>query len=91
MKTFRNPNDFGKEVVARQFSLSREDSGGVVFLSCADIPELFVAVAEETQIRRAIDESLKNVFEAPNRRVQVFPNGSFAGPNIDTIVKISEY
>jgi len=72
------------------YTLNRNDDAGMIFLSCDGMPEMFVAVTSESDIRSAIDISLKQALSEGVSRVQVFTNGKICGPQIDTVVKITE-
>ena len=73
----------------REFLLSREDEVGMIFISCDRIPELFIAVDDEANVRSAIDQCMRNAFESSGFKAHVFTNGSIAGPNIETVVKLT--
>ena len=68
--------------------LSRRDEGGLVFVSCKELPELFIAVRAEDEVRPALDNSLKNAFSKVGRIVLVYTNGKIDGPTIDAAVRI---
>lgn len=68
-------------------TVQRADDTGMIFLTCADIPDLFVAVKNEAEIRAALERVLKVAFDG-NGKPQVYTNGSIAGPSISTIVRI---
>ena len=77
----------------REFTLSREDEAGMIFISCDRLPDVFIAVKEETSIRSAIDTCLRSALEPvePNGlQAHVFTNGSVAGPKIHTVVKLTK-
>lgn len=79
-------SDFeGKSV---PITLLRENEAGVIFMTCEDLPELFLAVTSDDEIRGAIDRGLKNAFFAEGRRVSVYTNGSINGPAIDAMVRV---
>lgn len=69
-------------------TLDRESEAGVIFMTCADLPELFLAVTSDDKIRSAIDLGLKNAFCKEGREVHVYTNGSIAGPKIGTMVRV---
>ncbi len=79
--------EFGKTVPV---SLTREDAKGLVFLSCSEIPEMFVAVKSEGEIREAIDTCLRNAFRADSHDVHVYTNGSISGPTIEAMVWLTD-
>jgi hypothetical protein len=70
--------------------LRREDECGLIFIDCDDIPELFLAVKSEDEIRSVIDRGLKNAFLENGKSVQVFTNGSISGPTIDACVHLTD-
>lgn len=74
----------------REFILARDDDAGVIFISCTAIPELFIAVADESSIRGAIDTGLKNAFTQHGLKAAVYTNGSIAGPEIHAVVKLTK-
>lgn len=69
-------------------TLDRENEAGVIFVTCADLPELFLAVTSDDQIRSAIDRGLSNAFCNEGREVHVYTNGSISGPKIGAIVRV---
>jgi hypothetical protein len=69
-------------------TLDREGEAGVIFLTCADLPELFLAVTSDGEIRSAIDRGLRNAFCKDGRRVYVYTNGSISGPQIGAMVRV---
>jgi hypothetical protein len=69
-------------------TLDRESDAGVIFMTCADLPELFLAVLSDAEIRSAIDRGLTNAFSKQGRKVSVYTNGSIAGPQIQTMVRV---
>jgi hypothetical protein len=71
----------------REVFLSREDQQGMIFVSSEEFPTLFIAVADEASVRAAIDTCLTNALKNNQRDVQVFTNGSVAGPVIHTVIK----
>jgi hypothetical protein len=70
--------------------LRREDECGLIFIDCEALPELFLAVKSENEIRSVIDKGLKNAFSENGTRVQVFTNGSISGPTIDAFVYLTD-
>lgn len=74
----------------REFTLSREDEAGVIFISCGALPTVFIAVNGENDIRDAIGTCLSNAFSENGLRADVFTNGSVAGPTIHTVVKLTK-
>ena len=72
----------------REFTLSREDEAGLIFISCDKLPDMFIALGNEGAIRAAIDTCLTNSFVGLT--AQVFTNGSIAGPEIHTVVKLTK-
>lgn len=70
--------------------LHREVEGGVIFLSCEQLPELFVAVTSDDHTRKALESGLKNAFASDEKRVQVFTNGKVDGPTIDAVVCLTD-
>lgn len=72
----------------REFSLAREDDAGMIFVSCDAIPELFIAIKNENDLRCAIDICLTNAFDGV--KASVFTNGSIKGPTIKTVVKLTK-
>lgn len=81
---------FGMVSEFREIALSREDEGGMIFISCALLPQVFIAVDSEDTVRKAIDTCLKNAFEPNGMTAHVFTNGSIKGPIIDTVVKLTK-
>ena len=71
--------------------LIRQDEGGVVFISCEELPEMFVAVKSEEEVYWALDSSLKSAFSKEGRRVQVYTNGKISGPTINAAVYVSKH
>ena len=71
-------------------TLRRESEGGIIFISCDDMPELFIAVRSDEEIRNALDCGLKGAFSRDGRRVQVFTNGKITEPLIDAVVCLTE-
>ena len=69
-------------------TLNLESEAGVIFLTCKEIPELFVAVTSDGEIRGALDRSLKNAFCKEGREVFVYTNGSLSGPEIGAMVRV---
>jgi hypothetical protein len=69
-------------------TLERESEAGVIFLTCAELPELFLAVASPSNLRSAIDRGLKNAFCKEGREVSVYTNGSLSGPQIGAMVRV---
>lgn len=69
-------------------TLTRETEAGVIFMTCDDLPELFLAVTSDDEIRPAIDRGLKNAFCADGREVSVYTNGSISGPKIGAMVRV---
>ncbi|MDI1262380.1 MAG: hypothetical protein PS018_03865 [bacterium] len=69
-------------------TLDRDSEAGVIFMTCADLPELFLAVTSDDEIRSAIDRGLKGAFCAEGREVYVYTNGSIAGPKIGAMVRV---
>ena len=69
-------------------ALNRVDDDGLIILTCEDIPELFVAVRADEEIRPALDRVLKVAFGEKGGKPQVYTNGSVEGPTIDTLVRI---
>jgi hypothetical protein len=69
--------------------LTRVDKGGLIFITCADIPELFVTLLSEDDIHNAVHETLKTAFADISPQAQVFTNGSIGGPSIETVVRIN--
>ena len=74
----------------REMALSREDEAGVIFISCADLPSVFIAVKDESSIRSAIDVCLTNAFIHQGVKASVYTNGKLSGPTINTVVKLSK-
>jgi hypothetical protein len=74
----------------REVVLSREDEGGMIFISSADLPEVFIAVQNEDSVRMAIDTCLNNAFAPSGARTSVYTNGSISGPQINAVVKLSK-
>ena len=74
----------------REFMLSREDEAGMIFISCTKLPDMFIALNDEKQVRSAIDTCLTNSFVPNGVKAQVFTNGSIAGPNIHAVVKLTK-
>ena len=72
------------------FAMVRNHDAEMVFLSCDNIPELFVAATSESKLRNAIDFSLKQALSEGAKRVQVFTKGSITRLMIDTVVKITK-
>ena len=72
-----------------EFTLTREDEGGVAFLSCDRLPDLFIAATSDEEIRSAIDGCMKEALKDRGERVQVFTNGRLRGPSIGVVVKIT--
>ena len=69
-------------------TLRREDEAGIAFLGCDEMPELFIAVKSDDEIRNAIDCGLKGAFSKDGRQVQVFTNGKIAEPSISVVVRL---
>jgi hypothetical protein len=69
-------------------TLARENEAGVIFLTCADLPELFLAVMTDGEIRAAIDCGLQSAFAKEGHEVSVYTNGSIDGPQIGTMVRV---
>ena len=69
-------------------TLDRDSEAGVIFMTCADLPELFLAVTSDDQIRSAIDQGLTNAFCKEGREVYVYTNGSISGPKIGAMVRV---
>jgi hypothetical protein len=82
---------FGPDKSANFYSLPmhRKDESGVIFLTCDRIPEFFVAVTSEDEIRPALDRNLKVAFGSKGQKTEVFTNGSLSGPTIETVVRIA--
>jgi len=76
--------------INNKFPMTREDRGGVAFLSCEKIPGLFIAAKDNEEIRDAIDSCLKEALGEEGRKVHVYTNGSLVGPTINTVVEITE-
>ena len=76
--------------VFREFTLSREDEAGMIFISCGKLPNMFIALNDEGAIRSAIDTCLTNSFEPSGLKAHVFTNGSISGPEIHTVVKLTK-
>ena len=74
----------------REFTLSREDEAGMIFISCSKLPNMFIALNDEKQVRSAIDTCLTNSFEPNGVKAQVFTNGSITGPDIHAVVKLTK-
>jgi hypothetical protein len=74
----------------REFTLSRVDEAGLIFISCAKLPDIFIAVTDESAVRTAIDTCLRNSFEPNGMRARVFTNGSISGPAISAVVKLTK-
>jgi hypothetical protein len=90
METNKYTSDTAANQSVLELSLIREDEGGLVFLSCVDIPNLFIASKSSGEdLRKAIDSALKSAFYSNAKRVQVFTNGRLDGPSIDALVKIT--
>lgn len=87
MNTYRSTERGTVEV--RELAIHREDEEGLVFLSCAELPQMFVASRDGEEIRDSLDASLKAALSAEAKRVQVYTNGSLAGPNIAVMVKLT--
>lgn len=69
-------------------TLNRETEADIIFISCKSLPELFLVVKSEDDVRNVIDRGLKGAFSRPGRRVQVFTNGKISGPTIDAMVRL---
>lgn len=67
--------------------LRRVDEAGLIFLTCDDLPEFFVSLLSESDVRTAIDETLKTAFADICEGAQVYTNGKIDGPSIDTLVR----
>lgn len=87
--TYRPEGNSDGNVTVRELFLNREDEAGLVFLSCKELPDLFIAAKDQDDLRRAIDRGLKNAFGPGNDRVQVYTNGKIDGPAIDVMVKLT--
>jgi hypothetical protein len=74
----------------REITLMRENDAGMIFISCDAIPDLFIAVDSECNLRSAIDRGLRNAFEHTGLGTSVYTNGSIDGPNIQTVVKLTK-
>lgn len=69
-------------------TLDRENEAGIIFMTCALLPELFLAVKTDDEIRAAIDSGLRNAFSKEGHEVSVYTNGSISGPKIGTMVRV---
>jgi hypothetical protein len=69
-------------------TLIRESEAGVTFVTCEELPELFLAVTSDDEIRSAIDRGLRNAFCKDGRDVSVYTNGSISGPRIGAMVRV---
>jgi hypothetical protein len=69
--------------------LTRIDKEGLIFLTCADIPDFFVTLLSEDDIHDAVQETLKIAFADISPEAQVFTNGRIDGPSIETVVRIN--
>ncbi|MCW5692211.1 MAG: hypothetical protein KIT48_07590 [Pseudolabrys sp.] len=78
-------NFSGKSV---PITLIRENEAGVIFMTCDELPELFLAVTSDDEIRPAIDRGLRNAFCKEGREVSVYTNGSISGPQIGAMVRV---
>jgi hypothetical protein len=67
-------------------TLSREDEGGMIFVSCSALPTLFIAVSDENDIRDAIVTCLSNIFMMNRFHIDVFINSSIKEQKIQTMV-----
>ena len=74
----------------REYSLSREDEEGMIFISCDQLPSVFIALNEESSIRSAIDVCLTNAFKPQGLHAHVFTNGKISGPTIHAVVKLTK-
>lgn len=82
------PSDLISEF--REFVLAREDEDGMIFISCAELPTVFIAVKDESSVRSAIDTCLTNAFAPLGAKASVYTNGKTSGPTINTVVKLSK-
>ena len=73
----------------KEYTIKREDAAGVAFLSCENLPDLFIAATEPEEIRMALDACLRRAMENEGKSAQVFTNGDLSGPTIHTVVKIA--
>lgn len=73
-----------------EYALSREDEAGMIFACCDQIPQMFIAVKSENDLRDAIDTCLKNAHRDYEGSVSVYTNGSISGPLIRTIVRVEK-
>jgi hypothetical protein len=69
-------------------TLDRENEAGVIFMTCEALPELFLAVTSDDEIRAAIDRGLRNAFCKEGHKTSVYTNGSIAGPKIAAMVRV---
>ncbi len=69
-----------------KIKLTRDNREGLIFLTCDMIPEFFVTLFDEKDVRPAVDEMLKKAFSNVPCSIQVYTNGRIDGPTIDTIV-----
>lgn len=69
-------------------TLIRDSEAGVIFMTCEELPELFLAVTSDDEIRTAIDRGLTNAFCKDGRSVSVYTNGSISGPRIGAMVRV---
>jgi hypothetical protein len=68
--------------------LDRENEAGIIFMTSEELPELFLAVKSDEDVRPAIDRGLKNAFCRDGYEVFVYTNGSITGPTIATMVRV---
>lgn len=68
--------------------VNRADRAGLIFLTCDDIPEMFVTLLSESDIRPTLDQMLKTAF-ANEGQPEVYTNGKIDGPTINTVVRIA--
>lgn len=69
--------------------LTRVDKEGLIFLTCADIPEFLVTLLSEDNLYDAVHQTLKTAFADISSDAQVFTNGRIDGPSIETVVRIN--
>ena len=80
------PTGFSGDI--RKLTFKIEDKAGVVFVSNAEFPELFVVVNDRNGILPALDEALHTLLGDGNFGVRVYMNCQKSGPSIDAMVEI---
>ncbi|MEM8980215.1 MAG: hypothetical protein AAGD04_12075 [Pseudomonadota bacterium] len=83
-----NSSDTGRTF--EKFPLTRENKAGMIMLSCDKLPGFLLTATSEKEVRSVIDAGLKFALDDRGSKVQVYTNGSIAGPVIGTVVEIDE-